>query len=147
MLSRINIVIMFLSNPGAGSVAGGSSCSDGPVAVVFVVVVVVVVVVDHLFSFLLLILICSVAALVVVFVIIVVLVVIAVVRSNEYFFDPNLWSVFFQTTPINLYVTKPHPPTRFYCPPHFCISKNGGFIPKQALFTDFRSFFARSWVK
>jgi flagellar biosynthesis component FlhA len=42
MLGRISIVIMFLSNPGAGSVAEGSSCSDGPVAVVFVVVVLVV---------------------------------------------------------------------------------------------------------
>ena len=54
-----------------------------------------------------------------------VVVVIAVVRSNEYCIDPNLWSVSFQTTPINLYVMKPHPPTRFYCPRIFVYRKMG----------------------
>ena len=45
MLSRISIPIMYLCRSlHTGSVADGSSCSDGPVAVVFVVVVVVLVV-------------------------------------------------------------------------------------------------------
>ena len=42
------------------------------------------------------------------------------------------------------WTTKTHPPTRFYCPPQ---SKNVVFIPKLALFTDFRPFLARSSVK
>ena len=82
-----------------------------------------------------------------------VLVVIAISRSNNYSIDPNLWSVLFQTTPFvnspinqSSLITTPHPPTRFHCPLHFSISKNGGFTPKQALFTDFQPFFARSWV-
>ena len=64
MLGRISIVIMFLSNPGAGSVAEGSSCSDGPVAVVLVVVVVLLVVdvvacvIDVVWPFSLLLLVC-----------------------------------------------------------------------------------------
>ena len=83
-----------------------------------------------------------------------VLVVISVPRSNNHNIYQNLWSVPFQTTPFvnphNVSVIpchRTHPPTRFYCPPHSKISKNGVFIHKQALFTDFRPFFARSWVK
>ena len=83
-----------------------------------------------------------------------VLVVIPVPRSNNHNIYQNLWSVPFQTTPFvnphNVSVIpchRTHPPTRFYCPPHSKISKNGVFIHKQALFTDFRPFFARSWVK
>ena len=83
-----------------------------------------------------------------------VLVVIAISRPNNSSIDQNLWSVPFRTTPFvnshNISVIpchRTHPPTRFHCPPHSTISKNGVFIHKQALFTDFRPFLARSWVK
>ena len=146
MLGRIRIVIMFLSNPGAGSVAGGSSSGAGLVAVVVFL------------SFccccrfcrgslcywrcwsLLSLLVSSLSLL-------------FLSRSNNYSIDPNLSSLLSQTTPFvnpiiyhSSRITKPHPPTRFHCPPHFSISKNGVFIPKRALFTDFRPFFALSSV-
>ena len=72
-------------------------------------------------------------------------------RSNNYSIEPILWSFLFQMTPFlhpriyqSLLITIPHPPTLFYCPPQ---SKNGVFIHKITLFTDFRPFFARKPVK
>ena len=78
----------------------------------------------------------------------------AVLRSNNYSVDPISRSVLFKTTQFfhprisrSSPIKKPHPPTRFYCPPQYKISKNVVFTPKLTLFTDFRPFFARNEVK
>ena len=76
-------------------------------------------------------------------------------RSYNCCIDINSWSVQFQTTPMvnsPIYqsspITKPHPPPVLLPPPRIhIISKNGVFIPKQAIFTHFPPFFARSSVK
>ena len=75
-------------------------------------------------------------------------------RSYNCCIDQNLWSVLFQTTSFvyslihqSSHITKPHPPPVFIAPRIHIISKNGVFIPKQAIFTHFPLFFARSSVK
>ena len=59
----------------------------------------------------------------------------AVLRSNNYSVNPISRSVLFKTTQFfhprisrSSPITKPHPPTRFYCPPQYKISKNVVFI-------------------
>ena len=146
MLSRISIPIMYLCRSlHTGPVADGSSCSDGPVADVFVVVVFLVVdvvacVIDVVCTFWSLLLACSLLSL------FHGQIIIASTRicDPSYFKRLHLWTlIIFQSSR----VTEPTHSPVFIAPPHSTISKNGVFIHKQALFTDFRPFFARSWVK
>ena len=72
----------------------------------------------------------------------------AVLRSNNYSIDPILWSVLYQTISFrhpcicqSFSITKPHPPTRFYCPLQCWISKNVVFIPKLTFFYRFSPVF------
>ena len=149
MLSRISIPIMYLCRSlHTGSVADGSRSSDGPVAVVLFLLLIILLLflllllIRHLLLplSLLLSLLCRFYG---------------CLRSYNYCIDPNVWSVLFQTFSICEFINinnhpasrnSTHPPV-FIAPRILVYRKMGVFIPKLALFTDFRPFFARSSVK
>ena len=77
-----------------------------------------------------------------------------ILRSNNHSIDPILSSVLLETNSflharicLTISIMKHHPPTRFYSPPQFIISKNGIFIPELSIFRDLCRYFARKNVK
>jgi len=145
MLGRIYIVIMFLSNPGAGSVAEGSR-RDGPSPLsrwcccsCYLVLI--------LLS-------CSYRCYLVSFVGLLVLIAVnlyaRIIMAPIQFCHPSyLKRAHFCTLVFasQLRVMIHHPPTRFYSPPPLNISKYVIFIPKLPICRDFCRFFARKNVK